>query len=43
VSGGRIIKGRFPILDPDADEPTATLAAPTKATRTPAAMTGQPS
>jgi len=43
VSGGRIIKGRFPILDPDADEPRATHSAPPKAIRTPAAMTGQPS
>jgi conjugal transfer pilus assembly protein TraD len=24
VSGGRIIKGRFPILDPDAAAPAAT-------------------
>ncbi len=27
VSGGRIIKGRFPILDPDFDRPAASLAA----------------
>jgi len=41
VSGGRIIKGRFPILDPDADadEPKATRSA----IRTLGAMTGQPS
>jgi conjugal transfer pilus assembly protein TraD len=43
VSGGRIIKGRFPILDPDADAPSAVRAAPPKAIRTPTAMTGQPS
>jgi conjugal transfer pilus assembly protein TraD len=43
VSGGRIIKGRFPILDPDADEPRPARAAPPKAIRTPAGMTGQPS
>ena len=43
VSGGRIIKGRFPILDPDADGPGAPRSAPPKASRTPAAMTGQPS
>ena len=43
VSGGRIIKGRFPILDPDADEPRATRVTPPKAIRTPAAMTGQTS
>jgi conjugal transfer pilus assembly protein TraD len=43
VSGGRIIKGRFPILDPDADEPRSALATKLKAIRAPAAMTGQPS
>jgi conjugal transfer pilus assembly protein TraD len=43
VSGGRIIKGRFPILDPDADEPRATRAAPPKPIRTPAAITGHAS
>ena len=43
VSGGRIIKGRFPILDPDADEPRATRAAPPKPNRTPAAIAGHPS
>jgi conjugal transfer pilus assembly protein TraD len=29
VSGGRIIKGRFPILDPDADSPQASAKAAT--------------
>jgi conjugal transfer pilus assembly protein TraD len=43
VSGGRIIKGRFPILDPDADEPRATLSAQPKAIRAPTAIPGQPS
>ena len=36
-------KGRFPIVDPDADEPRATRAAPPKPNRTPAAIAGHPS
>jgi conjugal transfer pilus assembly protein TraD len=43
VSGGRIIKGRFPILDPDADEARAKRSAPPKAIGTPVAITGQAS